>query len=88
MGRYRLEIKRSAAREIEAIPNRADRRRVIERIRSLADDPRPPGCRKLSGRNLYRIRQGRYRILYTVEDDLLVLLVVRVRDREEVYRRG
>lgn len=87
MASYRLFIKTSAAKEIEAIPTKKDRRRVVDRIRSLADEPRPPGCRKLSGAERYRLRVGRYRILYTIEDDRLVVTVVKVGDRNEVYRR-
>ena len=86
MASYRLFLKPSAAKEIEAIPTKKDRQRVITRIRSLATDPRPPGCQKLSGAEKYRVRQGRYRILYTVEDDRLIVFVVRVGDRKDVYR--
>ena len=84
--RYRVEIKRSATKEIRAIGRDADRRRVVARIAALADDPRPPGCTKLSGGDAYRVRQGRYRILYTVADDVLVVEVVKVGDRRDVYR--
>ncbi len=86
MASYELLIKRSAAREIEAIPRKKDRRRVVERIARLADDPRPPGCQKLSGRDRYRLRQGPYRILYAIEDARLVVFVVKVGHRREVYR--
>ena len=86
MAGYRLFIKPSAAREIEAIPTRKDRRRIVARIRSLAGDPRPPGCQKLSGADKYRIRQGRYRILYFTRDDVLIITVVKVGDRKNVYR--
>jgi len=86
VARYRLLIKPSAVNEIEAIPTTQDRRRVVERIESLADNPRPPGCQKLSGFDKYRVRQGRYRILYTIQDDRLVVTVVRVADRRDVYR--
>ena len=86
MARYKLRIKKSAAKELEAIPLKADRRRIVARIESLADDPRPDGCRKLSGSERYRIRQGRYRIVYTIEDDVLVVYVVKVGDRKNIYR--
>ncbi len=86
MARYRLLIKPSAVKEIEAIPTKQDRRRVLTRIGALADDPRPPGCQKLSGASKYRVRQGRYRILYEVRDDRLVVTVVRVAHRKDVYR--
>ena len=86
MARYRLLLKRSAVREIEAIPTKKDRRRVVARIRGLAIDARPPGCQKLSGAEKYRVRQGRYRILYSVEDDRLIITVVRVAHRKDAYR--
>jgi len=56
------------------------------RIQSLADEPRPPGALKLSGRERYRIRQGRYRILYTIEDSVMVVYVIKIGDRKNVYR--
>jgi mRNA interferase RelE/StbE len=58
----------------------------VERIRSLADDPRPPGCQKLSGSEKYRVRQGSYRIVYTIKDDRLIILVIRIAHRRAVYR--
>jgi mRNA interferase RelE/StbE len=75
VARYRLFIKPSAVKEIEAIPTKQDRRRVVARIESLADEPRPRGCQKLSGAEKYRVRQGRYRILYAIEDERLVVTV-------------
>ena len=83
---HHVRIKRSAVREIEAIPTKKDRKRVVARIRSLADDPRPRGCQKLSGAEKYRVRQGRYRIVYSIEDDCLLIMVVRVAHRKDVYR--
>lgn len=83
---YRIELKKSAAKEIRAIARKKDRQRVVERIAALANDPRPPGCTKLSGREAYRVRQGAYRIVYTVEDDALVVEVVKVGHRREAYR--
>ena len=87
MGRFEVLIKRSAVKEIEAIPRKKDRQRLVERIRRLAADPRPPGCHKLSGYDRYRIRQGPYRILYSIEDDKLIVCVVKVRHRKDVYRK-
>lgn len=86
MARYSVLIKPSAAREIEAIPQKKQRQRVVARIRALAEDPRPRGCEKLSGQDRYRIRQGEYRIVYSVEDDALVVYVVKVGQRGSVYR--
>jgi len=82
---YRLLIKPSAAREIEALP-RQDRPRIVAKISSLGRDPRPPGCERLSGRDQFRLRQGDYRILYDIQDLDLVVVVVRVGHRRDVYR--
>lgn len=87
MASYDIRIKRSARKEIENIDLKADRIRVIELIQTLARDARPPGAVKLSGAERYRLRQGRFRILYEVFDDILVVIVVRVADRKDVYRR-
>jgi mRNA interferase RelE/StbE len=86
VAKYRILIKPSAVKEIEAIPLKKDRRRVIDRISKLGEDPRPPGCEKLSGQDKYRIRQGRYRIVYSIEDQDLVVYVVKVGHRKDVYR--
>ena len=86
MAAYRLVFKRSAARDIDDIGALADRRRVIERIGRLVDDPRPPGCIELVGGDRYRVRQGRYRIVYEIRDAELVVVIVRVGDRRDVYR--
>ena len=86
MGRSEVLIKPSAVKEIASIPRKRDRQRVVERIRRLADDPRPPGCRKLSGRERYRIRQGAYRIVYAIADEKLIVYVVKVGHRKDVYR--
>jgi len=87
VGSYKLVIKRSAAKEIESIGQKKTRQRVVERIQSLAENPRPHGCEKLSGRHSrYRIRQGPFRILYEIKDDELVVYVVKVADRRDVYK--
>ena len=86
MASYSLRIKPSAVKEIEAVPKK-DRQRIVSRIRALADNPRPVGCEKLAGQDKYRVRQGRYRIVYSVSDSNLVVLVVKVAHRKEVYRQ-
>ena len=86
MARFEILIKRSAAKEIESISRKKDRQRIVRKIRQLAEDPRPPGSRKLSGRDRYRIRQGPYRIVYSIEDDRLIVYVVKVWHRSDVYR--
>ena len=87
MPRYSILIKPSAVKEIEAIPLKKDRRRIVERISDLAENPRPPRCEKLSGQDKYRLRQGRYRILYSIEDKDLLVYVVKVAHRKDVYRQ-
>ena len=86
MGKYRVLIKPSAVKEIEAIPQKKIRQQLVRRIHRLAENPRPPGCQKLSGHDRYRIRQGVYRIVYAVEDDRLVIYVIKVGHRKDVYR--
>jgi mRNA interferase RelE/StbE len=77
---------RSAAKELERVPTK-DRHRIVARIGTLADNPRPAGAEKLSGDDKYRIRQGDYRILYEIVDTALIVTVVRVGNRREAYRR-
>ena len=87
MANYRILIKPSAAKELEAVDPKKDRQRIVAGIRSLAEDPRPPGCEKLVGvDDRYRIRVGRYRVIYSVGDGELVVVVVRVGHRKDVYR--
>jgi len=86
VAKYKILIKSSAAKEIERIPARTDRRWVVERIRRLGDDPRPRGCEKLSGQDRYRVRQGNYRIIYSINDNRLIVHVVKVGDRKDIYR--
>jgi mRNA interferase RelE/StbE len=88
VARYSVRLRASAVREIEHIEPKKVRRQVVRRIGALADDPRPPGCEKLSGQSdRYRVRQGAYRIVYSVEDLVLVVYVVKVGHRSSVYRR-
>jgi mRNA interferase RelE/StbE len=86
VARYSLLIKPTAVEEIETVTGKAARRRIIERITQLADIPRPPGCEKVSGQDRYRVRQGNYRILYTINDQDLTVCVVKVGHRKDVYR--
>jgi mRNA interferase RelE/StbE len=60
--------------------------RILKRIEMLGDNPRPPGCEKLTGEERYRLRQGAYRILYSIQDDKLTVWVVKVGHRKDVYR--
>ena len=86
MGNYKIAIKPSAVKELEMLPGK-DLQKITRRILSLADNPRPLGSEKLSGQERYRLRQGNYRIIYSIEDDRLVVFVVKVGHRREVYRQ-
>jgi mRNA interferase RelE/StbE len=85
MAAYSLFFKESVQRDFDGIPKK-DLRKILSRIKSLAGDPRPPGCEKLTGRNRYRVRQGRYRIVYAVQDEEGTGIVVKVAHRKDVYR--
>ncbi|MGA2498687.1 MAG: type II toxin-antitoxin system RelE/ParE family toxin [Tepidisphaeraceae bacterium] len=82
---YRVVIRSSAERELGRIDPH-DRRRIGAKIDSLADNPRPAGCEKLSGTDAWRIRVGVYRVVYTVADEVLIVEVIHVGHRREVYR--
>ena len=85
MASYELVFKKSVAKDLRAFPQQ-DVKRVLQRIRALSSDPRPSGCEKLSAFERYRVRQGSYRIVYEIEDARLIVLVVRIGHRREVYR--
>ena len=85
MAVYSIFFKESARKELETIPKR-DLQRIMERVAGLADDPRPHGSEKLSGQERYRIRQGNYRIVYSIQDIWLTVWVVKFGHRREVYR--
>ena len=85
MARFELRFKPSVAKDLRGIP-KTEVRRLLKRIEALGDDPRPTGCEKLTGRDLYRIRQGVYRIVYSVDDAAVVIEVIKVGHRREVYR--
>ncbi len=85
MEKYKVELKKSAAKEIERL-SRKDITAILEKIASLSHNPRPHDCKKLSGEEKYRIRSGDYRIIYLIEDDVLIVYVVKVGHRKDVYR--
>ena len=85
MASYKLLIKRSAAKELEALPPKV-RRRVASKIEALATTPRPHGTEKLSGQDKYRIRQGDHRVLYSIDDGAQTVTVVKIGHRRDVYR--
>ena len=85
---YTVEIKSSAKREVAALPLPA-RRRIDTRILALADNPRAPGCDKMHGSpDVYRVRVGDFRIVYQIRDAVLIVVVVKVGNRRDVYRRN
>jgi mRNA interferase RelE/StbE len=84
---YSLRIKPSASKELQGIPGKGTLSRLIERIRSLAKQPRPQGAEKLAGRqHLYRIRQGDYRVIYSINEQDRVVDVIKIGHRRDVYR--
>jgi len=85
MARYSVIVRKSVSKDLKGIPKK-DVRRIVAAIKSLADDPRPPTAKKLSGQERYRLRQGNYRILYEIQDEKLIICVVRIGNRRDVYR--
>lgn len=85
MAKYRLIFKKSVARDLRVLPKK-DVKRILKRIEALADDPRGTGCSKLSGQNFYRVRVGVYRVVYEIDDGVLVVQVIRVAHRTRIYR--
>ena len=87
MASYKIVIKKSAAKEIESINSKSTRKAVVDKIFSLAPNPRCEGAIKLSGQEKYRIRQGDYRILYQISDEEIEISVVKVAHRSKAYKR-
>jgi len=85
MGKYKLIFKKSVLKDLRSIPKK-DVVRISRCLDNLVDNPRPPGSEKLSDQERYRIRQGLYRIIYEINDDVLMVVVVKVGHRKEVYR--
>nr|WP_320012461.1 type II toxin-antitoxin system RelE/ParE family toxin [uncultured Desulfobulbus sp.] len=85
MAGYEVLFKDSVYKDLRHIP-KTDLQRILARIEQLAIDPLPPGSQKLTGAELYRVRQGNYRIVYTIEEDKLIVCVVKVGHRKEIYR--
>ena len=82
---YRVIVKQSVSKDLKKIPKK-DVKRILAAIQTLAQNPRPPQSKKLSGQERYRLRQGNYRILYSIEEDRAIVCVVKVGDRRDVYR--
>jgi mRNA interferase RelE/StbE len=85
MARYSLKFRDSVAKDLRAIPKK-DVARILRRFDQLAEDPRCHGAEKLTEQDRYRIRQGNYRIIYEIHDNILIVVVVQVGNRREVYR--
>jgi mRNA interferase RelE/StbE len=85
MAAYSVFFRESVHKDLREIP-KADLARILERISALAEDPRPAGCEKLTGVHRYRVRQGDYRVVYSIHDDRLQVWVVKVGHRRDVYR--
>ena len=85
MVKYKISIKKSAAKELEDIPKK-NLRKIVKRIQSLAQNPRPAGSQKLSGQQQYRVRQGDYRVVYSVDDKDSIIDIVKIGHRRQIYR--
>ncbi len=85
MEKYKIAVKKSAERELEDIPKK-DLRKIVKKIQSLANNPRPQKSQKLSHKEQYRIRQGDYRIIYSVQDKESTVHIVKIGHRREIYR--
>lgn len=85
MAGYSIFFRQSVEKDLSAFPKN-DVKKILQRIKALAEDPRPTGCEKLTGQDRYRVRQGNYRIVYSIQDTELTVWVVKVGHRKEVYR--
>lgn len=85
MAGYRVFFRKSVEKDFHGIPKK-DVKRILNHIKSLGENPRPPGCEKLTGQERYRLRQGRYRIVYSIHDDELTVWVVKIGHRKDIYR--
>jgi mRNA interferase RelE/StbE len=85
MAAYKVYFRESVEKDFSVVPKK-DLKRILRRIEALAENPRPSGCEKLTGQERYRVRQGRYRIAYSVQDEVLTVWIVKVGHRKDVYR--
>ena len=85
MAEYDIYFKESVWKDVKRIPKK-DLQNILKRIKGLSDDPRPFGCEKLTGQDRYRLRQGKYRIVYSIQDDELNIWVVKIGHRKDIYR--
>jgi len=85
MAEYEIYFKESVWKELKKVPKN-DLKKILSRIENLGEDPRPGGCEKLTAHELYRIRQGNYRIVYSIQDEELTVWIIKVGHRRNVYR--
>lgn len=85
MAGFEIFFKESVQKDLRKVPKHK-LKRILSRIQKLKDNPRPVGCEKLTGQELYRVRQGIYRIVYSIQDNELTVWVIRIGHRENVYR--
>jgi mRNA interferase RelE/StbE len=85
MAEYEIYFKESVWKELRKVPKN-DLKRILSRIENLGDDPHPTGCEKLTGHELYRVRQGKYRIVYSIQDKELAVWIIKVGHRKNIYR--
>ena len=85
MESYKITFRKSVSKDLKKIPKK-DVLRILEAIKALAENPRPPQSKKLSGQEKYRLRQGNYRVLYSIEDEKLIIQVVKVGNRRDIYK--
>jgi mRNA interferase RelE/StbE len=85
MAGYEIFFKESVWKELKKIP-KGDLKKILSRVEELGNDPRPLGCERLTGMELYRIRQGNYRVVYSIQDNELTVWVIKVGHRKDVYR--
>ena len=85
MARYRVLFRKSVEKDFSSIPKR-DVKRILNHIKTLEENPRPPGSEKLTGQERYRLRQGRYRIVYSIQNDEFTIWVVKIGHRKDIYR--
>jgi len=85
MAKYKLYFKESVEKDLREIPGK-DILRILQRINALVIEPRPNWCEKLTGQEKYRLRQGNYRILYSIQDEELTIWIVKIAHRKDIYR--
>ena len=85
MANYKVFLRKSARKELEKLP-KTSLKLIIKRIEQLSEEPRPAGCEKLSGKGYYRTRQGKYRIVYSIQDQELIILIIKIGHRKDIYQ--